>query len=263
MARFSSLPANQIHVDHTVQRALNMLRVQAMVAEFDEEALGTITVSRREDGKNYVIDGQHRHATARRARGEHYRMNCHIYEGLTTQDEAALFRKLNTAVKPQKIDLFRIRIVEGEGIAVAISSLMAHHGWHLSTSSGPRHRYTAVGALESIYRQDDGHNLLDKTVEVLTKAFDGDPKSMRSEIIQGLSALYDEHGEKIKDDKMITRLQNQGLLDLLDRARVFHKTAGYRPRDGVAEIITQAYNHHNTRYRLPQWIGVLQMREQA
>lgn len=263
MAKFSTLPVKDIHVDPTVQRALNMFRVTNMAEDFNEDALGTVTVSRREDGKYYVIDGQHRHATARRAKGEHYRMNCHIYEGLSLQDEAALFRALNTAVKPVKIDLFRIRVVEGEAIAVAISTLMDHYGWHVAVSSGSRYRYTAVGALEEIFTRDGGHNLLDKTISVLTSAFDGDPKSVRSEMLLGLAALYAEHGERIKDVKMIERLQNQGLMDMLDRAKVFSKTAGYRPRDGVAEIITQAYNHRNTRLRLPQWIGLIQLREQG
>lgn len=261
MAKFSTLPVKEIHVDPAVQRALNAARVQDMAEDFNEKALGTITVSRRDDGHNYVIDGQHRHATARRARGENYRLNCHIYEGLSLQEEAALFRALNTAVKPQALDLFRVRVVEGEAIAVAISALMEHYSWHVSTSSGPRYRYVAVRALEEVYGRDHGHLLLDKVVSILTSAYDGDPKSMRGEVILGLAALYEEHGEKIRDMKMIERLQNQGLMDMLDRAKVFSKTAGYRPRDGVAEIITQAYNHRNTRYRLPQWIGVLQLRE--
>src|SRR6187549_648827 len=58
------LRVDRLTVDPAVgggyQRALNPRKVKAIAKELDPDALGVLTVSRREDGSLVIIDGQQR-----------------------------------------------------------------------------------------------------------------------------------------------------------------------------------------------------------
>lgn len=79
------------------QRGVNYRKVKRYYENYDADIYGIIIVSHR-DGKYYVIDGQHRVEVAKRLGLKS--IMCQILEGLTYEDEADKFYKLNTTRTP-------------------------------------------------------------------------------------------------------------------------------------------------------------------
>lgn len=51
------LPVRDIEIDPEAQRTLNERRAQNIASEFVHEAIGTLIVSKRPDGRYFLIDG--------------------------------------------------------------------------------------------------------------------------------------------------------------------------------------------------------------
>jgi hypothetical protein len=166
--KLRDLPVSVLIVDADVQRRLDLRRVARMVADFQPQALGTITVSRRDDGSYHIIDGQHRVMAAREARGESFSISARVFEGLSIRDEAGLFRLLNETAKPTAFDGFRVRVVEGEHVAVHVTDMLKRHGFGLSRGVQDG-AFSAVTAAERVYRLDP--NALERALGSLTHAW--------------------------------------------------------------------------------------------
>jgi hypothetical protein len=89
-----ALPAHLLFADPTYQRDLDTRRAVEMAGTFDRRLLGVLDVSRRDDGRYAILDGQHRHATVVAVTPLAH-VVCNVYEGLTVEDEARLFHELN------------------------------------------------------------------------------------------------------------------------------------------------------------------------
>lgn len=181
------VPVYAINTDDRYQRNLNVPRVGGLVANFIPALLGTIVVSRREDGSYWVMDGQHRVEAAKRAGLKH--VLCEIWTGLTVQLEAAVFIILNvnrTAVTG--VPAFKARLEAKERVAMDIRSIVEKNGAELKFSSGRMAKAGQVRAfstLESIYHAS-GPNMLDAVIAFCMSAWPGDPGNLQVNVLMGV-----------------------------------------------------------------------------
>src|SRR4051812_48374674 len=94
-----ALRARELFADPAYQRDAQAKRVARMAAEFDQRLVGVLEVSKRPDSRFAILDGQHRHAAVLQVQGADALLVCQVYEGLTEQDEARLFREINARRK--------------------------------------------------------------------------------------------------------------------------------------------------------------------
>lgn len=238
-----------------MQRPLDSIRAAGIAADFDPESLGVLHVSRRADGSNHIIDGQHRWAGARLAK---YDEPFHVvlWTGLTRAQEASMFRRLNNTRAPQPLDKFRVRIVEGEPVAVKLAGILRNHGWQISKSN-TKGCFYAVAALERVYKAKEGgdDDTVDAVIRLATASWGHDSNGVRAEIVTGMGALLRRHPH-LDFLKLSTELAKHegGPLALIGRARQLRDIRGGRVGDAMAEILT---NEHNKRRhgvnRLPEW----------
>src|SRR3954470_15881352 len=93
---FTHIQIGELVTDQTVQRSLDMRRVNEIVRTFHVEAVGTWTISEREDGTKHTIDGQHRTAALKvKGYDDDYEVPALLYTGLSRADEARMFREHN------------------------------------------------------------------------------------------------------------------------------------------------------------------------
>src|SRR3954452_18659822 len=91
MSKYRRIATDEIVVDERYQRPVEDYRVQKIAEHFDETLFGVLEVSRR-NGTCAVFDGQHRLEAARRiGLGV---VPCLVHEGLSPEDEAQLFVRL-------------------------------------------------------------------------------------------------------------------------------------------------------------------------
>lgn len=194
------VPAIDLSVDPTIQRALDPRRVGKLAAEWSEESIGILTVSRRASGETVVIDGQTRLAAFRAVCGEGTVMSlrCDVYTGLVRQEEAAMFLAHNDRKAVRPVDRFRLALIARELWAVSINVILETHDWKApgTVSESPTARsFTAVTAAEKIYRKPEGERALVRAFETITSAWGHASGAASAEAVHGVGGLYALHPE--------------------------------------------------------------------
>ena len=110
--RFASVPVGLLRIDESYQRPLDKNHVNTLAINFKKAYAGCLTVSYR-DGWFYIIDGQHRYSAALIKEIE--ALSCIIVTGLTSKDEAKMFKDLNiNHKKPDPYKLFKANVWNGD-----------------------------------------------------------------------------------------------------------------------------------------------------
>lgn len=110
--RLGSIPVSLLRIDHKYQRPADSSHVNDITKKFNRKYLNCLTVSFR-DNYFWIIDGQHRYSAAVNKGIEC--LTCIILTGLTSQEEAKMFKDLNVnhkALDPYKI--FRANVWNGD-----------------------------------------------------------------------------------------------------------------------------------------------------
>jgi len=214
----TQVPANLLTVDPAVQRPLDPRRVARIAAAWDDLAAGVLTVSHREDGSRVVLDGQTRLAAYRQVCTDDtcQPLNCQVYTGLELPEEAAMFLEHNDrkAVSPR--DRFRLSLVANEQWATDIAKIAAASGWYvegtgaLTDRTVAKLRFQAVGAVEKVYRMDQGA-ALERVFDTVSRAWEGEKDAVCAETLYGLGRLYARHGGDLDVPGFIVKLRKRGL----------------------------------------------------
>ncbi|MBC7340908.1 MAG: ParB N-terminal domain-containing protein [Clostridia bacterium] len=245
----------QIETDVRYQRALSETKVRAIMKDFDLRAIGMIYVSMREDGSLWVLDGQHRLEAAKRMGIK--KVQCRVYIGLSREEEARLFYYFNANRGPvSALQRFKAKLVAGDGEARRILAIAKRHGFVIEYQysrggSGMPRCIAAVGALEQIYRED-GERMLDRVLDVINRAWDGDPESLKGQIFLGVR-MFLKRFPKADTAWLIKRLRKTSVSELNRQAQSYAQVLGGHASVGAARAIYAAYNYRLTKNRLPEW----------
>lgn len=238
-------------VDPNVQRTLAKARVTSMAANFRPDAMGVLTVSFRSPKRLHVVDGQHRYRSAELA-GYTGKIQTMEYHGLTVPQEAALFRLLNTSVKPSRIDTFLIACVEQNPDALRLAGFLSDHGWSVGTST-IESRLSAIGSLERVYAL--APEAASGALAVLTAAFGHRPAAVQGSLIEGLGRMLAKYGQDVDLNDLSKRLASVpgGPDGLVGNARGQQLTRTGNLSTQVARVITNLYNQRRRTTALPDW----------
>lgn len=237
-------------IDPRVQRPLDRRRVGKIAAELNMDALGTLTISERDNGDYVVIDGQHRTEALKEAGQGAFRVSCRVFSGLTLQDEAAMFRLLNNTAKPQYLDQFRVRVIEGDPDAVRVNSIAKRHGWRIE-QSGHSGCMASVQAFERVYLMDEV--AAEKTLSTVTRAWGHDSSSADGRVLEGIGLVYVRYNDSVAVDELIDRLARfpGGAGGLIGRGRGLRDLVGSTLPRAIAEIVVEEYNKRRKTRALP------------
>lgn len=240
-------------VDVTVQRKLDNARVNEMIANFSRQAVGVVTLNRRPNGTYSMVDGQHRRELFMRQGLEDERVTANVYNGLTRRQEAFLFTLLNATKRPSPVDIFRARLVAGHRATRRIYDMLVKRNWTITLQPG-EYRFAAIRTLENMYRVDPV--VAERTIDILTKAWNGQNDSMDYRILGGLFHMLERYAEQVIDKIMIDKLSKYpgGPSGIIGAANTFRTTMRNRSRDAVAFVLTNEYNKgERDDKRLPSW----------
>jgi hypothetical protein len=234
-------------VDPRVQRdGLNNAKVSKIEANFNKDALGIVTISRRPDRGLYIVDGWHRVEACKKLNTE-YEITCHVYEGLTVPEEALMFLDLNTRTTPTQLEKFKVSLAAEDPTAILIDQITRSRSWKVDPMPAGGH-IQAIGALYRIHNLSlkvnaDPH-LLDGVLYVISRAWGNNRHASQAVILEGIAQVLAEYGDRINLNTLLERLRDRkgGPRELHTNAQALANTRSGQVRNAVSELVVITYN---------------------
>jgi hypothetical protein len=186
----------QLLIDETYQRSLeaesSVTLIRRIAANWDWGLCQPLFVARRSDGGLYVVDGQHRLASAV-MRGDISQLPCVVSHFDTSEQEAAAFVALNQQRRPlSALQIFRASIASGDPEACGIMSAIEEAGLSLATTTNnqlcAKGAIGNVGGLRNCWRVH-GKDALVASLRVLAKAYPDQVHRYAGSIFPGIVAI--------------------------------------------------------------------------
>lgn len=252
-ARLTWVSLGLMRVPQLAQRELKQGRVDHLAANMDLEQIGTPTVNKR-GGHFYIIDGQHRVEAYKQWIGEGWenqQLQCEAYDGLTEEEEAETFLKLNDTLTVQAFDKFRIGLNAGRQEETEIAAIVQKAGLIIS-QSGSEGAIGAVGTLRRVY-QREGHAVLARALGIVRDAY-GSP-GLEAPVIDGIGLLCGRYNGEMATDVAVTRLKSAagGVGGLMNRAYFAKNQTGAPLNQCVAAAAVELINRGKGGKKLPSW----------
>lgn len=262
-ATIETLPLAKLTCDELVNtRRLDGAWVDRHVGIYDPAALGVLTVSRRKGGQCVILDGQHRAELMRRSGHSDDSVDCRVYDGLSTAQEAALFRKLNDSRKVTPLALFLAKRAEGDPAALAITEIVEAFGWEISNRQA-YNNIVAVVALQQIYRggpaqvaaRSGNAEAVSLTIQTVTRAWGHRRDAVHGDLLAGIRLVFLRDRNDVDPVGLAERLAGHpgGPAGVLGAGRGVRQLQGGTVAAGVADTVIRLYNKSRRSRRLDNW----------
>lgn len=233
------LPLNALRIDRSYQRDVKTTLVNTIGAAYDLALAGYIVVSRRANGRLFIIDGQQRSAGARKA-GEH-EVLARVFDGLDLQTEAQYYDKLNDTQPQTTHERFKAAYAAGDPSVIAIYNIVHSFGASIMGVDGKGDDTIAsIAALRWVFKM--GHEWgLTRTLTTVQMAFgDVSRTTTPSGFLKAVFYVIDRHDD-IDDQRLSRRIKETGIIALKQRAIAF--TSNGADATGYYMALLDAYNH--------------------
>ncbi|MBO9523143.1 MAG: hypothetical protein J7518_16545 [Nocardioidaceae bacterium] len=249
-ARLRWVTLNRMVVSDQAQRELKQYRVDHLVAHFDHEQIGTLVVNERA-GKFYIIDGQHRAVALREKFDDTHQVQCWTYVGLTEEEEAEKFLKLNDTLTVGAMDKYLVGVEAGRPIEADIDRIVRASGYVVSHSK-EEGCIGAVGTLRRVYDRA-GAKVLGRTLRIIDSAYGS--AGMESKVIDGIGLLCARYNGELPDELAVLKLRNMrgGVKGLLGKAAVLKEHTKKPFAECVAAATVEVLNSGKGGKKLQGW----------
>lgn len=235
--KVSVVKIKDLKIDPAYQRDVSEPKVMQILQDFDWCAFGHILVNIREDGKAWLIDGQHRCKAVQLGSlsidvNMENAVPCLMMKGLTRKGEAELFVKHNkNRNAPRPGIIFKSRYAAEDEEAIKIIDTVGKHGLYIDfkgTSSytmRSRGFISSVANLENIIKR---HSLkhLDKTLQIISRCWKDEDScqesALRSRFIYSLSSLLNKmkkNNIEINIEKMVKAFKKREAKSFYEAAK--------------------------------------------
>ena len=243
------VPLDKLEVSPLAQREIRPAWVAELAANLDLEQIGALTINER-NGRYYIIDGQHRAEAMRMFGFNNEKLQCFTYHGLTVEEEAEMFLKLNNRLKVSTMDEFNIAVQAGRKDPVEINRIVNEAGLHVA--SGGEGAVRAVGKLQKVYSRS-GSMVLATTLAIIRDAYG--THGFSAEVIDGIGLFVDRYSDQMDQDKLVKALMGSDgtLTALLNKTEILRKQTGALKAQCVAAAATDIYNKVQKGAKIPSW----------
>ena len=217
--------------------------VDKLVREWDPRLLTPLVVSYR-DGHYYLVDGQHRVCAMRKKNGgKDVTALCRVYYGLTYEQEAELYYKLDRAKGHLRLAHATKALVESGADAeiIEIKRLLEEAGfvWALDKPTGEPFEIEATRAVISAYHLLGGASF-SRMLGLIAKTWRGTPASLNASILSGMALFLKTYETELDDEVFIKRLSAVAPEEIIRRGKSDFSTNKAALR--FARVILNKYN---------------------
>jgi hypothetical protein len=237
------IPMKDLMIDHRYQRDRKEGFISYLAANLDPDKFGSLTVSRRENGEQVILEGQQRFNAAMLALGdETQQVPCIILSGLTPEQESEIFWKGGRDRVPLTIfDLWKARLFQGDPSALQIRQCVEAAGLEIKfiASSKTHNEISCLGTLETMW-QHVGNDMLTRILRILNLGLPNE--IIGRQMLHGATLFVLSYGERLDDQKLIDRLKKTTSKDIIDRAESLKGASRGTVVTFVAWILLNDYN---------------------
>lgn len=249
-ARLQFVPLEKMRVNPLAQRVMNPHWVNKLAISFDLEEMGNPTVNHR-DGWFNIIDGQHRVEALKiwLQDWEGQQVECWTYEGLTDEQEAEKFLKLQDRLKAIAFDEFRIAVSAGRANESDIDRIVHALGLAISRT---KNGIMATRTLKRVYSRG-GPDVLERSLRIIRDAYG--EAGFEAAVIDGLSLFCQRYNGMAPEDRVVAKLSSAhgGVSGLLQRGDLLRRQTGNPKSHCVAAAVVDVFNRGAGGKKLPSW----------
>ena len=246
------IPIDRLFVEEDFQRVLRMDKVHDILRKFSEKKVNPVKVHMEHDGVFSVLDGQHTTQTLRIMGYTH--APCIVYEGLTKQQKAHLFRTQDeNKSRMTPYDRFKAATVEADPQCLALKAM-------LERADFPQGKINALASLRELTAMFDEDTMV-CMLHVIALCWPQDALKLRSEIYSGTAELLRFcalRGVEFPFGKYVVRICRFTPKEIFKEfaqeypnVRQAHSSTSVDVREAMRKVLTRIYNNQLRNDRLP------------
>ena len=249
-----NIPLDSLLIDTDYQRMLDADRVSRIAHNWNPDLVGIVVVNQRANERFYVVDGQHRVAAMNRLEDYPQEVLCQVFRGLTKEEEAQLFSKLDTARANLTTGAaFKARLIGRDADAIAVYEAGLASGFQMDPALGAiPGNLRCWATIEKVYRRR-GKDGLQEILTILREAWPTERNAGSSSVITGMELFVAKYGKRIDRKRLLIALRSTTPEVLVARARAMSQSMSSVIGEVVAINILAAYNRNLSSNRLPEW----------
>ena len=222
------------------QRPVEQKNVDKLIRNWNSRELYPVIVSFR-DGKFNVVDGQNRIAAMRQmAGGGDVIVPCIIHTGMTYEEEADMYAKLDTDKAPLTPRQHTKALVEAgtDAKVTEVKRLVEEVGfiWALNEPTGEPFEIAPVRTLINAYQLLGGEGFA-RMLSLLAGTWQGTPNSLKASMLSGMARFVKTYETELRDRAFIRRMSAVSPDEIIRLGRI-ETDVGLR----FARIILDKYN---------------------
>ncbi len=246
------LSTGELYSGQPYQRPVLDRVVDKLVREWDPRLLTPLVVSYR-DGRYNLVDGQHRVCAMRKKNGgKDVTALCRVYHGLTYEQEAELYYKLDQAKGRLRLSSATKALLEsGSNAEVTDVKLRVEDAgftWALDKPTGEPFEIEATRTVINAYRLLGGA-AFSRMLSLLAKTWRGAPGSTKASILSGMALFVKTYETELNDGTFIKRLSAVDPEEIIRRGKIDFSTNKAALR--FARVIWDKYNGQRGGHKLP------------
>ena len=235
-----TLSTSQLTSGLPYQRPVLQKDVDKIIREWNGREITPVVVSFR-DGKFNVVDGQHHiEAMRQKAGGRDVIVPCIIHTGMTYEQEAELYARLDRDKKRLTLRQYIKAVVEAGSDAniMEVKRLTEEVGfiWALGEPTGEPFEIAPIRALINAHQLLGGEAFA-RMLSLLAGAWQGTPNSLKASMLSGMALFVKTYEVELSDRAFIRRMSIVSPEEIIRLGRI-ETDVGLR----FARIILDKYN---------------------
>jgi hypothetical protein len=248
---------SKLNMRQPYNRDIKESRCRKMADNYKNYLVRPIDISLRQDGKYYVIDGQHRVTTLDFL--DIPSIDATIHLDLTYEEEALMFVELNATSKNVSAGQKFIGLIEGKNPeALDIISILEQFNFRISVEKIKNLKEDNFGRIECVETIQKLYEKLERDMfirilDVISRTWGGHYHSLKRNIFMGVALFIKEYGHEISDKDMIAKWKNHPAIGIMRDAcsnqKITNTNNSFKP---YAKELLRIYNSGKTeKNRLP------------
>jgi len=231
-----------IDVDSNYQREIRPKLVERILRHFSWAKFGALVLTRKDDGRYNVVEGQHRWKAAD-MHPDVKAVPAVIVPHAGMADEAGSFLAINRDRMPvTSVEQYWAGLTAGDPTALAVSAVLQSAGCDVVPTQGyyRPHLTNSIGAVRRCLERY-GDEATRRSLLAIRAAWPNEAQALRGTLITALARII-RNNPGLVDADLAAALRPQSIAKLTAHAEAFRKLSGGSSETAITKAVVEIYN---------------------